>query len=94
MFNLLTFLILVAISCQISTSFLLYIGWHSTNQQKKKELILCDFPPFPHIQSFENQYSSRGGDVGGSAKKLEKELKNWRESIVSDLEAVIHPDLL
>jgi len=36
----------------------------------------------------------QGGDVGGSAKKLEKELKNWRESIVSDLEAVIHPDLL
>lgn len=49
------------------TSFLLYIGWHFTNQQKKKELISCDFLLFPHIR--------QRGDVGGSAKKVGKRIK-------------------
>ncbi|MCB5550399.1 hypothetical protein LIR34_11320 [Blautia sp. MSK17_66] len=52
------------------TSFLLYIGWHFTNQQKKKELILCDFLLFPHIR--------QRGDVGGSAKKVGLRIKELK----------------
>lgn len=56
------------------TLFLLYIGWHSTNQQKKKERISCDFLPFPHIRSIGTNIRQRG-DVGGSAKKVGKRIK-------------------
>lgn len=84
-FNLLTFLILSAISCQIPTSFLLYYGWHSTNQQKKKEMVSCDFLPFPHIQIYWKPILDSVAMLEDRRKRLEKGLKSWRESTVLEM---------